>query len=184
MRPRKPSLVGQRFGKLLVVELVPGPGREWYFCTCDCGEKVKKPGAGLRAGNMTTCWRKQHASERRLGYGDSARNFTLKQYRRNAAKRGLVFAITDEEAIALFAQDCHYCGAKPSNIARLKLGYGEFVYSGIDRKDNTIGYIAGNVVPCCLTCNERKRTASYEEFVAWIKRASFNLQLGDVDRLD
>lgn len=38
--------------------------------------------------------------------------------------------------------------------------------AGLDRKDCKIGYVPGNVVPCCTRCNLVKRNEfSYEEFM-------------------
>lgn len=34
----------------------------------------------------------------------------------------------------------------------------------------TLGYQMENVVPCCITCNNAKRTLSLPEFMAWVER--------------
>lgn len=57
----------------------------------------------------------------------------------------------------------------PSNVARAKNG-NDFIYSGIDRVDNSIGYTEGNVVPCCITCNKAKSKQTSEEFLKWVQR--------------
>ena len=44
-------------------------------------------------------------------------------------------------------------------------------YNGIDRKDNALGYVEGNVVSCCKFCQYAKRDLPYEEFVAHLARA-------------
>jgi hypothetical protein len=31
-----------------------------------------------------------------------------------------------------------------------------------------MGYVPGNVVPCCHICNLAKKDMSYEEFISWI----------------
>jgi len=36
---------------------------------------------------------------------------------------------------------------------------------GIDRWDNSQGYLADNVVPCCKDCNRAKNTRTPREFV-------------------
>ncbi len=38
---------------------------------------------------------------------------------------------------------------------------------GLDRVDSSRGYVVGNVVQCCWTCNTRKRDAELEEFLLW-----------------
>jgi len=42
---------------------------------------------------------------------------------------------------------------------------------GIDRKDNSSGYVESNVVPCCEVCNKAKLCMGYEEFIAYLIRA-------------
>jgi len=36
--------------------------------------------------------------------------------------------------------------------------------------DSSLGYVLGNVVPCCSTCNFAKRDMAYQEFLAWLDR--------------
>ena len=53
-------------------------------------------------------------------------------------------------------QKCHYCfGSLPE------------IGIALDRKDNDIGYLIGNVVPCCSECNSIKGyRLSYDEMLA------------------
>lgn len=87
-------------------------------------------------------------------------------YRYSAKKRGLEWGLSKEEFISLVAQNCFYCGIPPS---QLQDGH---VYNGIDRVDNSRGYVPGNVVPACGFCNFAKRGNSIQEFYAWIDRLS------------
>ena len=50
---------------------------------------------------------------------------------------------------------------------------GSYVYSGLDRVDNSIGYILENVVPCCVTCNSMKMAMSYNEFITHLRAMLF-----------
>lgn len=63
---------------------------------------------------------------------------------------------------------CFYCGLPPG--ALMVSGNSRYIYNGIDRKHNEVGYTAENVVPCCKTCNRAKQAMPYEEFMAWIAR--------------
>jgi hypothetical protein len=40
--------------------------------------------------------------------------------------------------------------------------------SGIDRRDNELGYTVTNSVPCCPACNVAKAKMNEAEFRAWI----------------
>ena len=59
------------------------------------------------------------------------------------------FGLSLKEFLEIVQSPCHYCGAPPSNMNRVK-------YSGIDRKDNDKGYESGNVCACCKRCNSIK----------------------------
>jgi len=53
----------------------------------------------------------------------------------------------------LIEMPCYYCGYHYSECG-----------SGIDRYDNTIGYVPGNVVACCGVCNTMKSNFPVEFF--------------------
>lgn len=56
---RRSDNVGQRFGKLVVLEMLYGineKSREAYCrCICDCGKDTIKPAYGLRSGKIVSC---------------------------------------------------------------------------------------------------------------------------------
>ena len=73
----------------------------------------------------------------------------------------------------LTQMNCYYCGENPSNRRK---GYfnnsGEFdyIYNGLDRVNNDLPYLIGNVVPCCKYCNSAKGNLTLAEFEEWIIR--------------
>lgn len=46
----------------------------------------------------------------------------------------------------------------------------DYAYNGIDRMDNSKGYVDGNVLPCCSICNHAKHVMNYDDFISWINR--------------
>lgn len=100
--------------------------------------------------------------------GQANSHAVLRIAKTGATKRNLDWLITDEHALHIMSQDCHYCGIKPSQEYRHKRSNGGFIYNGIDRVDNSKGYIVGNVVACCGNCNKAKGTMQIEEFRWWI----------------
>lgn len=72
-------------------------------------------------------------------------------YRSKAKRKNREFGLTEEEAIELMEGRCRYCLRCPGG--------------GIDRVDNTKGYVKGNVVSCCAIHNRMKRDMTHEEFV-------------------
>ena len=67
---------------------------------------------------------------------------------------------------------CYYCGVIGGNTFTInRFGTTEsYAYNGIDRLNNDIGYILGNVVPCCGACNKAKQCMSEDEFKSFISR--------------
>lgn len=77
-----------------------------------------------------------------------------------ALKRGLSWELTPEEYTHLKTTGaCDYCGALADDIG----------YLGLDRVDNTKGYIQGNVVRCCHVCNRAKGELPVGAFIAWAR---------------
>lgn len=73
----------------------------------------------------------------------------------SAKARGLDVSITKEYyAKQLFNKPCHYCGDNNETQGH-----------GVDRIDSGLGYIEGNVVPCCPTCNVMKNIMSEKDML-------------------
>jgi hypothetical protein len=163
---------GQRYGKLVVVrfvEVVNGHAR--WLCRCDCGNEITVAAGGLL--KAVGCGCAQSAPRGGRAAGEASRKHVLTQYQRNAQYRDLPWELTDDDFDKLTSSDCHYCGLPPGRVFRsgAYIG-GEFVYSGLDRLDNTAGYVPGNVVPCCWDCNRAKSDLSYDEFMTWLGRVT------------
>jgi hypothetical protein len=71
-----------------------------------------------------------------------ARNIAKQRARRGHLNGNGNFEITLEEYTELVSKPCHYCGwpLSPDGI-------------GLDRLNDQLGYMLGNVVPCCPDCN-------------------------------
>lgn len=97
---------------------------------------------------------------------DKRYNRTLKgryrDYKRGAKARGHEFKLTIEDFSKMWDTNCYYCGDLIDGI-------------GIDRVDNNIGYLVGNVVPCCPVCNKMKLTLRSNDFTAQCIKISNNL---------
>ena len=96
-------------------------------------------------------------------------------YRGSAKQKELSFSLTVEQVAALISQLCTYCGRPPSQRIsparqlQLPQRHSIFRYTGIDRIDSSLGYVEGNVVPCCKSCNEMKSDKTAEEFLALVE---------------
>jgi hypothetical protein len=93
----------------------------------------------------------------------------LDNYRRAALVRGYEFTISADEFFALIVADCHYCGAYPTSKSQVP-AHTDFSHSGVDRVENTLGYVSGNCVACCSVCNRAKATLTVTEWHQWLRR--------------
>lgn len=72
-----------------------------------------------------------------------------------AKRRKKEFTLTFEEYVELISHPCYYCNKDISDETGV----------GLDRMDNNLGYITGNVTACCGKCNRKKFvTFGGEEF--------------------
>lgn len=73
--------------------------------------------------------------------------------------RGCDFDLTFDEFWKIRdVGECHYCGY----VGKV----------GIDRKDSKFGYTVDNCVPSCWTCNMKKNSTPYDDFIDWCRRIS------------
>jgi hypothetical protein len=91
-------------------------------------------------------------------------------YQRSAAKRGYEFKLDEETFYQLISAPCHYTGLPPNRqILTLE---GVFFHAGVDRKDNSKGYLPDNVVPCSGFANMAKGTRGYDDFIRLLKQTA------------
>lgn len=169
-------MIGTVFGKLEVVGLdrVGGGGAIFWICRCSCGKTKTLSQSSLQAGKHKSCGCGQ-GSYKRKALGESALSFLLRSYKYNAKERSLEFSLSFEKFKELTSSNCHYCNRPPFQEKKTLGGFGGYVYNGIDRIDNAVGYIDENVVPCCGVCNKAKGTMSYGKFRSWIFDAFNNM---------
>jgi hypothetical protein len=88
-------------------------------------------------------------------------------YVQSARRRKLEWALTEAQFSEITSSVCWYCGDAP---AQERNKYPGARFNGIDRVDNAIGYIVGNVVACCGQCNRAKHVNTAEQFLAMARR--------------
>lgn len=170
-------MVGQKFGRLTVIqrEGINKWGAITWLCECECGNRVVKRGDSLRSDRTKSCgcFQRERSSEANsLPVGEGAFNQILTVMKYRAKRQKHEWQLTKEQACVLLQQPCYYCGTEPNQGSRLSSTHnGAFIYNGLDRVDNSKGYIIDNVVSCCKICNVAKNTQTLEEFKAWLRRA-------------
>jgi len=169
------DMAGQKFGRLLVISRAPSRHKRAYWnCVCDCGKSCIANGKYMRQGKKQSCGclaselsrlRKPELDKfNTLPPGEAARNLLYATYICSAEKRGLDFAITKEDFVSLTQGNCFYCGMNPNQVCKPDIG-GRYIYNGIDRRDNLLGYTLTNSVPCCKLCNWMKNQFSERDFL-------------------
>jgi hypothetical protein len=83
-------------------------------------------------------------------------------YKNGALKRNHEFTITIEEFTMFWQKGCYYCGTCIETI-------------GLDRIDNSKGYITGNILACCTTCNFMKHKSTHDSFINKCKEIAIHM---------
>lgn len=83
------------------------------------------------------------------------KNIFYKSYKYRAEKKNIEFNINEYLFNEIIKNECYICG-KQSTLDHL---------NGIDRFDNSKGYILENCRSCCHTCNFMKSDYEYNEFI-------------------
>lgn len=158
------DLIGKKFSKWTIVAISGVIGKNRYCLSrCECGIYRKIRIDALLSGKTLGC-----GCTRRLEKGEAQFNRFVYNLKKNAKTRDLMFDLSDRFIKILTKSNCFYCGLQPRQIYKTPRCNGIYVYNGIDRVDNTAGYIESNVIPCCWECNKSKRSLTMSEFFDWI----------------
>lgn len=163
-------LVGNKYGKLTVesYEGRDATGRIMVKCGCECGGKKVTAARnlsrefGLHCGCMKIVLPTLRKEERPMLVRQ-----IMASYKSNAQRKGRDFLLSLVDFETLILSDCYYCGSRPTN--RKELRGVELFWTGIDRKENSKGYVLGNVVPCCTECNYMKCERDHDEFLERVR---------------
>jgi len=117
----------------------------------------------------------------------------LRILKNTAKRRKISWQLSDYVACQFLFSNCFYCGLPPSaSFSRYKnrdgtltqsgrqssamaVNNGTIYTNGIDRIDNSLGYLQSNCVACCWACNLAKGDRTPKEFKEWLIRI-FNHQ--------
>lgn len=177
------NIKGKTFGRLTVGNCLGfvlqknNKRRVVWEAHCKCGTKIKVRGNDLATGSIVSCGCKN--KERIIIFNKATKTKSAyntfsavwQSYRRGAIDRGYCFDLTKDQFYELTQGNCNYCGTNPSQTRkpRCKGKLSAYVYNGIDRLDNHLGYITSNCVPCCGKCNIMKGAMSVDDFKEKIK---------------
>ena len=166
MRPKgKPynNIIGKRFGKLVAIETAgqdPKSRAFYWKCLCDCGKETVVRIGRLSSGDTKSCGCLRKVANKSAQFNDLFYHYTQDAYR-----RGYEFGISKRYFKYLAKQNCYYCGIEPEQVFKRAGLIGKYIYNGVDRKNNKLGYTKDNSVSCCGKCNRMKMILSDKEFI-------------------
>lgn len=165
------EILDKKFGKLLVIRRVEEDkwGLAHWECVCDCGNTRVVSGRNLVNGKTISCgcYRREFIRSNQKPHGHSLLKREFSNYKRGAISRARVWGLSFERFKELSLDKCYYCGSSDSKL--LKRDRQSLRCNGIDRLENHLGYIEGNVVACCSPCNYLKLDRDHDEFLLLIE---------------
>ncbi len=184
--PLLKDLTGQIFGSLKVLELtsdVIHNFRVWK-CQCECGVIILVNAGYLKHGSVKACdectkYKRINNTNVLLStQGHAGKQVVIRTYRKNAKKAKREWKLSADQVTQLFESECFYCGNPPSNVAYLTFknqsimskNNSKYIYNGIDRVNNKLGYTFDNCVSCCKICNIAKHNLTQKQFFDLIKQ--------------
>ena len=162
------------------------PNDKTYTLTCKCGNTsigdsthITRKISNLMAEGFTACMQCYHKYKQELKdrQEKNAELYVYKdvyrEYVKKSKERGIEFELSLDQCSPIFASACFYCGAPPKNKRTRDTGITVW-YQGIDRLDNSVGYLLYNVVPCCKYCNSFKMDRTEKEFLEHVSQIYYN----------
>lgn len=184
LKPKR-DLTGKQFGRLTVIGFNSykekhNRRKDFWNVKCSCGNEKILHGNVMVSGGVLSCGcllKERYAElgeitrkRNSLPKGEAALNTLFANYKLRAINKELQFNLTKQEFKTLVIENCEYCGSEPNNLMKKKTMNGGMVYNGIDRVDNSLGYVKSNCITACEICNKAKRDLTIEEFITWIQR--------------
>ena len=158
-------------------------GTRLYSVLCLlCGSVTDKRLQSIERAKSCGCMqskrdRKVVDSGRRTAEGTRVEINTLMSiYKSNARKRGISFDLSYAQFETLVDSECYFCGDSGGNTLR-KRGYDVYSYTGIDRVDNSVGYLPSNCISCCSWCNRAKNNGTLANFVDKCKKITSRVEM-------
>lgn len=155
-------------------QFVSSDGKRFHLI-CSCGNTFSIAGENRLShdGNFMCrgCYERRDAEQFDPEWGYKS---VLKRIRNDARRAGREFNLSLDWFKKISQSECHYCGSEPRNEFIYNSNAGKykrtFLYNGLDRMSNEIGYVEWNCVPCCFVCNRAKNSMPYDLFIEWIDK--------------
>jgi len=176
------AVVGQRFGRLIVVEILGTDGspanKRLALCLCDCGKNHTARINNLhRKTKSCGCFK---ADGIKLRMGKPIEHLASRALLNSCIRMNKDCDLTQDEVKQMMFSKCFYCEGTPEEVGTVwqrAIRDGRQVKRiGLDRVDSSRGYYRNNVVPCCFVCNKIKRELDPSVLLARMKKFVVNLE--------
>lgn len=172
------TFIGQKFGKLTVLEKVPTKFKThkttYWLCLCECGAKTEVARSNLKTtgkGGVKSCgcliYRRRENSPFWTGTGEIS-NTLISKIKHNAKRRKVQFSVDTQYLWDLFIKQNRKCALSGLPIAFSQchndLHTSKFTAS-LDRIDSRDGYVVGNVQWVHKDINMMKQRYSVDYFI-------------------
>lgn len=170
--------IGKTFAGVRVIAIsleFPNSGSVLLLCEClACGKVCTSHSSRVLDSQTRSCGCLMRVRPARTSPGETGLNELYRTYKKEAVYRSLEFNLSFVSFQTFTSSVCFYCGSTPSMRRVGSRGsredYGAYLYNGLDRVDNAIGYHEHNVVACCKVCNSAKGIMTLDEFLMWIQK--------------
>lgn len=182
------DLTGQRFGKWAVIELSPRNSTKLpikFKCLCDCGKYDNVSAQNLRGGLSTQCRYCNRKTQLRESHGNW-KGYELisgtiwHAIKFSAKRRDIEFNVSIDYAWKIFLNQSNKCAISGLDIYFAETCSQHFsgeTTASLDRIDNTIGYVEGNIQWLHKDINKLKSDLPQEFLISLCKTiALYNSQ--------
>lgn len=167
------NLVGQKFGRLVVLEAVPKSesGRCFHWrCQCDCGKITEVRRGSLVNGSTKSCGCYKESKVGNLhqawrGFGSIPGGF-ISKYKGHSKRRGIEFDLTLAFLDRLFSNQNGLCALSGLPLSFDHYGYkSQYATASLDRIDSNGNYAEQNVQWLHKEINFMKGSLTQERFL-------------------
>lgn len=142
-----------------------------WWCRCGCGVEKDVRAQYLKNGTSRKC---VACASKAVVWADAIAPAKWHVIRSNAAKRGIEFSVTAQDAYDLFVQQGMRCALSGVSIDLPATNAGRGTAS-LDRIDSSHGYVAGNIQWVHRDINMMKGSLSEKAFKNWCDLVSKNI---------
>lgn len=136
---------------------------------CICKKPMRLTETEVKKGKQhcgRACWKVGRTGDKSPRWQGGKR---YSSYLSSAKRRSLPIDLSPTDIIVITSAPCAYCGT--TTLKR-----------GIDRVDNSMGYIKGNVTAACRWCNVMKQDKSVVDFISQIETIHLRIRQGMVGK--